>query len=143
MSAVATQGEWDVVYTPFMLRVRAALESAERPDVRLHASTLRGVAAATDDWFSLRCRSEQMIAEANSMLTDASASIDLEDEFGTGRLAFVLRCRDRRARISTRQVDRQAWVELERSYRPGHQPVEPVDLGTIEDLVIELLAVKG
>jgi hypothetical protein len=133
-----SESQRDVVFTPFMLRVRAALEEPAHRPPRLRLSSLRPVAAATDEWFYLRCRSEQLIAEANAMLTGRSG-LDLDDEVGTGRLAFVLTCRGRRARLSMGQAGRQAWVELDRSYEPSHQPVEPVDPEALEDLVVELL----
>jgi len=135
---IVEESQRDVVFTPFMLRVRAALDAPDVEPVRVRPSSLRAVAPTTDEWFYLRARAEQVIAEANAMLT--GAPLDLEDEFGTGQLAFVLRCADRSARLSMDQTGRQAWVELDRSYVSGHQPVEPADQGTLEDLVIELVA---
>jgi hypothetical protein len=98
------------------------------------------VAHATDEWFYLRARSEQVIAEANAMLRGRAELVDLEDEYGTGVLAFVLRRGARSARVSLGQAGRQAWVELERRYVTGVQPVEPEDPAVLEDLVVELLA---
>jgi hypothetical protein len=140
---MVAQSEWDVVYPPFMLRVRAAVGGAGGGAPRLRPSSLRGIAAATDEWFALRCRCEQVVAEANAMLTAATAPLDLDDEFGTGQLAFVVRCGDRSARVSLTRTGRQAWVELERSYAPSHRPAEPEDLGTLEDLLVELLVGTG
>jgi hypothetical protein len=131
----------DVVFTPFMLRVRAALDGEDRRvDLRLQPSALRAVANTTDEWVSLRARSEQVLAEANAMVQGSAAPLDLEDEAGTGELAFVLRCRERFARISMRQAGRQSWLQFQRSYAPVAKPVEPEDPQVLEDLVIELLA---
>ncbi len=129
----------DVTFTPFMLRVREALQTPDEQPARVRPSALRPIAEACDEWFYLRCRSEQMVAEANSMVPDESP-LDLRDEYGTDSLAFVLLCRGRSARFVMGQTGRKGWVELERSYEPGSGPVEPVDQATIEDILIELLA---
>ena len=130
----------DVVFTPFMLRVREVLDGADRSvPLRLRSSTLQPFARATDEWFYLRARSEQVIAEANAMLTGRAELVDIEDEVGTGRLAFVLQRGERSARISMGQAGRQGWVELERRYAGSAQPLEPEDPDVLEDLVIELL----
>ncbi len=130
----------DVVFTPFMLRVRDVLDGADRhAPLRLRSSTLQPFARATDQWFYLRARSEQVIAEANAMLTGRAELVDIEDEVGTGTLAFVLQCGERSARISMGQAGRQGWVELERRHAGSAQPLEPEDPDVLEDLVIELL----
>jgi hypothetical protein len=130
----------DVVFTPFMLRVREVLDGADRSaPLRLRSSTLQPFARATDEWFYLRARSEQVIAEANAMLTGRAELVDIEDEVGTGTLAFVLQCGEQSARISMGQAGRQGWVELERRHARSAQPLEPKDPDVLEDLVIELL----
>jgi len=133
------ESQRDVVFTPFMLRVRAALDGEKTQGVRLRPSTPHKVATATDEWFYLRCRSEQVIAEANAMIAGRDDPIDLEDEVGTGRLAFTLRCRERTTQIWLGYSDHTWRVELDRSYAPSQEAVEPEDPETLEDLVIELL----
>jgi hypothetical protein len=131
----------DVVFTPFMLRIRDVLDGTDRSaPLRLRASSLRPVAEATDEWFYLRARCEQVIAEANAMLHGRAAPVDLQDEYGTGELGFVLRRGARSVRISLGCADRQAWVELRRLYAPDARPVEPEEPAVLEDLVVELLA---
>jgi hypothetical protein len=140
MSAMINQSQRDVVFTPFMLRVRAALGGENRHEpVPVQPSATRALARAADEWFYLRCRSEQVIAEANAMLRGRAAGLDLTDEVGTGRLAFTLRWRDRSSCVWLGQTGRQGWVQLERSYQPARQPEEPADPSALEDLVIELL----
>jgi hypothetical protein len=132
--------ERDVVFTPMMLRVRAVLDgSADTVELRLQPSSLKPLAHANDEWFSLRARSEQVIAEANGMLRGRAPLLDLDDEAGTGRLAFTLGYGTRSVRISMGRADRQAWVQLERSYADDTAPVEPVEPQVLEDLVIELI----
>ncbi|GEL18837.1 hypothetical protein [Pseudonocardia asaccharolytica] len=134
-------GQRDVVFTPFMLRTRDVLDGEDRSTpLRLRPSCLHPVARATDEWFYLRARSEQVIAEANAMLRGRAAPVDLLDEYGTGELGFVLRRGDRSARIRLGQAGRQAWVELQRPYVADARPVEPEDPAVLEDLVVELLA---
>lgn len=131
----------DVVFTPFMLRIRDMLDGRDRSvPLRLRASSLHPVAEATDEWFYLRARSEQVIAEANAMLRGRAAPVDLQDEYGTGELGFVLRRGARSVRISLGRTGRQGWVELQRPAVVGARPVEPEDPAVLEDLVVELLA---
>lgn len=131
----------DVVFTPLMLRVRDLLDGADRSaPLRLRLSSIHRIAGATDAWFSLRARSEQVVAEANAMIGDRTAPVGLEDEYGTGRLGFVLRRGDRSVRICMVQSGRQGWVELQRPAAAGGVPVEPEDLAALEDLVVDLLA---
>jgi hypothetical protein len=140
MSAMRTESQRDVVFTPFMLRVRAALDGENRrTPVRLKPSAARRLAWAADEWFYLRCRSEQVIAEANAMLNGRAAVLDLTDEVGTGRLAFTLSWGDRSSCMWLGETGRQGWVQLERSYQRASQPEEPTDPSALEDLVIELL----
>lgn len=131
----------DVVFTPFMLRIRDMLDGIDRSaPLRLRGSSLHPVAEATDEWFYLRARSEQVVAEANAMLHGRAAPLDLQDEYGTSELGFVLRRGARSVRISLGRTGRQAWVELQRPYMTDARPVEPEDPAVLEDLVVELLA---
>jgi hypothetical protein len=131
----------DVVFTPLMLRVRDVLDGADRSaPLRLRVSSIHPIAEATDTWFYLRARSEQVVAETNAMIGDRTGPVDLEDEYGTGQLGFVLRRGARSVRICMVQSGRQAWVELQRPAAVDEVPVEPEDPAALEDLVVELLA---
>ena len=130
----------DVVFTPLMLRVRDVLDGADRSTpLRLRVSPVQRIADATDEWFYLRARSEQVVAEANAMIRDRTAHVDLDDECGTGQLGFVLRRGSRSVRICMGQTGREGWVELQRSASVDEVPVEPEDQEVLEDLVVELL----
>jgi hypothetical protein len=140
MSTVTTQSQRDVVFTPFMLRVRAVLDGENRETtVPVKPSAIQRLAWAADQWFYLRCRCEQVIAEANAMLNGRAEALDLTDEVGTGRLAFTLGRGDQSSCVWLGQTERKGWVQLERSYRPADLPEEPADPSALEDLVIELL----
>jgi hypothetical protein len=131
----------DVVFTPLMLRVRDVLDGADRSaPLRLRVSPIQPIADATDEWFYLRARSEQVLAEANAMIGDRTEQVDLDDEYGTGQLGFILRRGGRSVRICMGQTGRQAWVELQRPSAVDEAPVEPEDQDVLEDLVIQLLA---
>jgi hypothetical protein len=135
--------ERDVVFTPFMLRVRATLDGTDTgAPPRLEPSRPRSRARAVDDWFALRARAEQVVAEANAMGAGVPV-VDLEDEVGTGELAFVLRVGPRWARLALRLSGREGWVDLRRNADPPGGPMEPADLAVLEDLIIDLLSGKG
>lgn len=141
MDAAMPESQRDVVFTPLMLRVRGVLVGAEPgPAPRLVTSFSRGIAAVNDEWVYLRCRGEQVIAEANSMLPAGSETFDVIDEYGTGELAFVLRLGERSMRISMGRSGRKGWVELVRSYLPGDELVEPEEGAVLEDLIAEMLS---
>jgi hypothetical protein len=131
----------DVVFTPLMLRVRNVLDGADRAaPLRLRVSPIQPIADATDAWFYLRARSEQVVAEANAMIGDRTVHVDLQDECGTGQLGFVLRRGPHSVRICMGQTGRQGWVELQRPSAADDVPVEPEDQDVLEDLVVALLA---
>jgi hypothetical protein len=140
MRTMVQTSQRDVVFNSFMLRVRDLLDGEDcSTPLRLRPSSLHAIAYANDEWFYLRARSEQVIAEANAMIGTRDAPLDLEDEYGTGHLSFVLRHGDRSARISLGQTGRQGWVELQRPYAGDVRAVEPQDPDVLEDLVVELL----
>jgi hypothetical protein len=134
--------ERDVVFTPFMLRVRETVTGASDEYVTLHFEASRPIriAVAVDEWFSLRARAEQVIAEANAMLDQGADRIQLEDEFGTGQLAFVLRWRKRSCRVLVYEdrVAHLARVEVQDSTR--HGALKPVNQTFLEDLTVSLLS---
>jgi hypothetical protein len=138
---MTTMSERDVVFTPFMRRVRALLDGDEAAPAQLptRSSELRQRAAAVDTWFSLRTRSEQLVAEANAMMDGRCPLIDLVDESGTGELAFTLRHGRRWARLRVHDSGPAAFVELEPWTGRSAAPTEPVDGAALEDLLAQLI----
>ena len=134
--------EYDAGFTPFMLRVRAVLDGAENVPTTfdLRTSELQPRATVIDAWFYLRARSEQIVAEANSMLERRAPLLQLVDEAGTGRLAFTVGHGTRWFVLRVEQVERQAFIELESSMTSSDAPLEPVDKLALDDLVVALLA---
>jgi hypothetical protein len=136
------EGAREVVFTPFMLRVRNAVSGVadEHPTLHFEVSSPTSIAMAVDEWFGLRARAEHVIAEANAMLDPAVERIALEDEYGTGRLAFVLRWNNRSYRMLVHEdpAVRRAQVEVEGS--TGEDTVKPVDQAFLEDLAVSLVS---
>lgn len=141
--AAVTEHQRDVVFTPFMLRVRDALVG-ESPPTTLHVEPSRpqAIAVAVNEWFELRARAEHVIAEANAMLAEGAERIELEDEFGTDHLSFVLRWRDRALRIGVDQGgDRHSGqVITEESSFGVDRDVKPMDNDFLEDIAVALLS---
>lgn len=144
MSGQASQR--DVVFTAFMLAVRDAAAGIPAPvrAPRLAESGPTSVAVAVDEWFGLRARAEQVVAEANAMLDTGTDRVVLDDEAGTGELAFELRWRDRSTRIlvlGEHQADgTPASMRVAVDRNGAGRPVKPEDLGFLEDLVVGMVA---
>lgn len=144
-----TDSQRDVVFTPFMLRMRDALTGDGGHSV-LHFEPSRptSVAFAIDEWFGLRARAEHVIAEANAMLHDSAERIELEDEFGTGHLGFSVRWRDREVRIGVSMdaphrahvtSDEPGWVD----HDDPDGDVKPTDQDFLEDLAVSLVSLAA
>jgi hypothetical protein len=89
----------------------------------------RPVAAAADEWFGLRSRAEQLVAEANAALAGRTPPLDLVDEAGTGELAFVVRQGAGSVRVAMGRDRRRGWVDVDAE--PGGDPAL--------DLIIHIL----
>jgi hypothetical protein len=143
---MSEQSQRDVVFTPLMLRVREAVRGATaRGSAAVQLSTLHGIAQANDECVALRCRAEQVIAEANAMLPPGLPRFDLSDECdmtpdGAAMLAFTVGYENRAFRLWLTQSGRRAWIELRRSWVDTAGPFEPTDLAALEDLLVEILA---
>ncbi|MDG5486702.1 hypothetical protein [Mycolicibacterium gadium] len=140
MIAIDGDNSRDVVFTPFMLHVREALTNAGTAavDLQLLPSDVVGIAVAVDEWFGLRARAEHVLCEANGMLPAEMERIALEDEYGTGELAFVIRWRGQATRLLVHSSEPHTGQLLTAS-RGAAQPVKPADQGFLEDLVIEMV----
>ena len=81
----------EAAVTPFMITVQNLLHGEPAPAPRTVASTERSVAEAAHSQVELRSLAEQLVSEANAVLRDHGNVIELRDEAGAGRLAFVAR----------------------------------------------------
>ena len=95
-----------------------------------HSQQDRPVAAAADEWFELRARAEQLVAEANAALAGRTPPLDLVDEAGTGELAFVVRHGAGSLRVAMGRRRRRGWLDVD---------AEPGDDSALEDLINEML----
>jgi pimeloyl-ACP methyl ester carboxylesterase len=121
----------------FMDRVAAARAGGvEAPALGLRNSVPRTLADGTDSWHALRALAEQVVAEANA----AAAGFELIDEYGTGRLTFALRHRDREVRVVLHHMGQTAWVALEGWGLDPTGAVEPDGPAVLDDIVIALLS---
>lgn len=138
------ESQRDVVFTAFMLTIRevAAGRPVAHPQPRLAASDPVSVAVAVDEWFGLRARAEQVVAEANAMLDDGVGRIVLDDEAGTGELAFVIAWRGRSVRLHVREDGDEGSPSMRVAVDgPGAgPPAKPEDLGFLEELVVDMVA---
>jgi hypothetical protein len=130
----------DVMFTSFMLHVREALtdQGTGAVDLQLLPSDVVGIAVAVDEWFGLRARAEHVLSEANGMLPAKMERITLEDECGTGQLAFVIRWRGQATRLLVHSTEPHTG-QLLTADRGAAQPVKPADLGFLEDLVLAMV----
>lgn len=144
----AEQSVRDVLLTPFMVRVREATSGGDASATLVfRRSRPQLIAVAVDEWFGLRIRAEQVIAEANSMLHSGGDQIVLEDEHGTGHLSFTLRWRDRSVKVGVDQGDLHSGQVFTESstFRPGASwgsvEVHPADEAFLEELAVSLVAI--
>lgn len=143
------QSQRDVVFTPFMLRVRAAVQGELREPTVMHlaSSSTESIAVAVHEWFELRTRAEHVIAEANGMLAEDAERIQLDDEYGTDELAFTISWRDRAVRLAVHADGRHAGhVQTTERGWSGHAlysaDTKPANDMFLEDLAIALVSVN-
>jgi len=131
----------DVVFTPFMLRVRDTLESsgAAPTELRMKLSGSRSIAVAVDEWVELRTYAEHMIAEANAMLGPDDERIALCDECGDGVLAFELRRRAQRFRVFVNPDASGHRGQVEVGDDPQLSPEEPAERTVLDDLIVNMM----
>lgn len=131
----------DVVFTPFMLRVRDAVSgtSTEPAELRFEPSGTCSIAVAVDEWFGLRAYAEHMVAEANAMLDTDTERIALCDEYGTGVLAFELGWRGRKFRLLVHADAPGHTGRLEVGDDLDAQPEKPVEQRALDDVIIDML----
>ena len=109
----------------------------------------RPVAAAADEWFELRARAEQLVAEANAALAGRTPPLDLVDEAGTGELAFVLRHGAGSVRVAMGRRRRRGWVDVDAELARDSALDLIIDSGacyleptTVVDLAVEPPAIR-
>lgn len=126
--------------TEFMVRVEESLGTgapgAPRPEVV--ASARRSVGHGAHEIVELRSLAEQLICEANAVLTPLGRSIELDDEVGQERLAFSLRSGAAWAEIVTSFADRESWGQLV-TPDSADERYELTGTDALADLIIALI----
>lgn len=141
------QSQRDVVFTPFMLRVRAAVEvELDEPTVlHIEPSAPEAIAVTVFEWFELRTLAEHVLCEANAMLAEDAERIQLVDEYGTDELAFTISWKDRSVRLAVHEdAGRTAHIQTTESGWTGHAQysadTKPASDKFLEDLAVALLS---
>lgn len=133
----------DVVFTPFMLRVRDAV-SGNVPDglseMQVEPSENTSIAVAVDEWVGLRTYAEHMISEANAMLDPGAERIELFDECGGGVLAFQILWNGRGYRLFIDPSPDGHRGRIESGIGSRVIAEKPSDQHAIDDLIIDMLA---
>ncbi|MFE9322491.1 hypothetical protein ACIHDR_24475 [Nocardia sp. NPDC052278] len=126
--------------TPFMIAVRELLAGAEIPVPETQPSRPRPIPEATDNQVVIRSLAEQLICEANAVLSDRGDTMSLVDDSGPHEFAFTLGYRHRSARIRTELSGRAGTAELSLSGKPVHETRELGGEAALQALVLSLLA---
>lgn len=127
--------------TPFMVRVDDLLDGtagAHRPGVR--PSAPRSVVEGADEQVMTRSLAEQLVSEANAVLSITGRGIDLSDELLDGQLSFVMRFADRVARVSTSFGDGVSVGHLQGIGTAGTSAVALDGPEELEELILLLIS---
>ncbi len=132
--------------TPFMVRVAELLEDASQPDVdpvvrpAVRESHPKPVPVGADEQVALRALAEQLVAEANAVLSASADRIELDDHLVDGQLGFTMRFAGRGALVRTRFGSERAFGELLGVGGSCSRPVELADAGELQNLILLLLS---
>jgi hypothetical protein len=143
--------------TPFMLRVADIVGAPEdsAPDVETFApmpatriSRRIDTGTGADRHVAIRSLAEQLVCEANAVLTTAGPAGDddllaLFDETLPSELAFSVTYRGRAARVSTTFEDGTAYGRLVGDGFESELPTELENADALPDLLVRLLVESG
>lgn len=140
--------------TPFMLRVaeivgadedelaRADLDQvAPMPTTRISQRIATGTGA--DRQIAIRALAEQLICEANAVLSSSDDHLTLSDETLPSELAFTVGYRGRGARVSTTFENGTAYGRLVGDGFESELPQELDSADSLPDLLVRLLVESG
>jgi hypothetical protein len=126
--------------TPFMARV-AGLGGGQPPgEPPVMLSEPKPWAVGLDDQVTLRSLAEQLVCEANAVLSAAGQRIALDDELGGQALSFTITYQGRSARIATRREAGVARASLDHWGPRPPQLVELAGPAALEDLIAALVS---
>ncbi|MBK6888345.1 MAG: hypothetical protein IPH03_19105 [Tetrasphaera sp.] len=140
--------------TPFMIRV-AELVGADPDEVdgphidaiapmpMTRISQRIATSTGADRQVAIRSLAEQLVCEANAVLSSSDDHLSLTDETLPNELAFTVGYRGRGARISTTFADGAAYGLLVGDGFESELPHELESADAVPDLLIRLLAESG
>lgn len=141
--------------TPFMIRVAELMEIdvtdpealeelealAPMPNTRM--SQRINTSHGADRHVAIRALAEQLVCEANAVITNQADHLTLADEVLAQELAFVVGFRGRGARVSMTFVGDQAFGRLVGDGFESDLPRELESADDVPDLLIRLLVESG
>jgi|GEM_PF-6501396 hypothetical protein len=127
----------------FMDRAERVVRGATEPGVaRVVTRAPRSLADANDEWVAQRAMAEQVASEANAVLTalgHATGHLELVDEVGAGRLAFVLKGPGGWVEVAMQSADGLAWLGCTGTVAGLDANTELADPRALEDVALRLL----
>lgn len=133
--------------TPFMLRVAELVDAVSDPEVTPMPQTRISERIATgtgaDRQVAIRSLAEQLVCEANAVLSASDDHLSLSDETLPHELAFSVGYRGRAARVSTTFENGTAVGRLVGDGFESELPVELESADALPDLLIRLLVESG
>ncbi len=133
--------------TPFMMRVADLIGAEGDPDVVPLPTTRISQRIATstgaDRQVAIRSLAEQLLCEANAVMSAADEHLTLVDETLPNELAFSIGYRGRAARVSMTFEDGTAYGRLVGDGFESELPVELDGPDALPDLLIRLLVESG
>lgn len=132
--------------TFFMHRLAEVLgteEPTEAPEPSLRPAAAVARNQGTDRQIALRSLAEQLVSEANSVITDPTSHLRLVDDVGGDELAFTIHCRNHQARVSTRFEGGQTVGQVISDDLPQGEPQELSGPEALPDLLVRLVVTAG
>ncbi len=133
--------------TPFMMRVADLIGAEGDPEPTPVPLTRvsRRIATSTgaDRQVAIRSLAEQLVCEANAVMSASDEHLSLADETLPHELAFSVGYHGRAARVSTTFEDGTAYGRLVGDGFASELPVELDGPDALPDLLIRLLAESG
>lgn len=132
--------------TFFMHRLAEVL-AGEGPDEipmpAMRPSEPEAFIVGSDRHVALRSYVEQLISEANAIISDPVSHLSLYDQVGGDELAFTITCNSHVARVATRFTGGHATGQLISDDLPVTEPYELSGPEALPDLIIRLVLVAG
>jgi len=126
-----------------LAEVLGAEEPTEAPQPTLRPAAAVARNEGTDRQIALRSFAEQLVSEANAVITDPTSHLALVDEVGGDELAFTITCRNHAARVSTHFAGGQTIGQVISDDLPQGEPQELAGPEALPDLLIRLVVVAG